>query len=295
MTIYFGLILIALPLILALYFYHAAIADMTGLLPFWIKMWRIDMHVDFEKYRYGKHRRQYFLICRAEEKAKKRKQIILYFHGGGWQFGSPDAFLPAAQVLTDAGYPVVMASHRRLPLYGYTAMREDLSLLLDKTWEVMQQHNLQDRDIIVGGMSSGGNLAALLYFDVARLNPLPIPNEKLVAVFLQAAPLDLTKMIPSPTMYLYAGSRSGQTYRDASPITYLDAPDDRPIYLVHGDKDGIVCYDCTISFKNRLEEAGFTNVRFETVKNGKHTAASDWAAEENEVRRKLLEWLEKVG
>lgn len=283
--------------LLLLVYYREAIRDMLQLFPFWRRMWRVKLHVKAEKYAFGKHGRQYILYCPPTpiEGERERRHLIVYFHGGGWQFGSPDAFLPAAQVLTDWGFPVVMASHRRLPWYGYRSMREDVSAIIEKTWEIMREKNLTDRDIILGGMSSGGNLAALLYFDEDTLTPLHVPNEKLKAAFLQAAPLDLSKMKPSPVIYNFAGHPRRDTFRAASPISYLKKSDTRPVYLVHGDRDGVVQYECTLAFYEKMHEIGYPNVRFETVPGGCHSASSDWAAEDNDVRRKLHDWLKQFA
>lgn len=273
--------------------YRQAVFDMLHLFPFWLRMWKVKIHLVSEKYSFGKHKRQYLLYCPADKRAKERDYVVLYFHGGGWQFGSPDAFSPAAQVITDWGFPVIMASHRRLPMHRYRSMREDISLTLEKTWEIMQEKGLQDKKIILGGMSSGGNLAALLYFDKRTLASLNVPKQKLSAIFLQSAPLDLAQMKWSPTVQIFGGRKSSATFASASPITHLQATDSRPIYLIHGDKDGVVQYECTTTFFEKTKSLRCPNVRFETVKGGGHMASSDWAAEDNEVRKKLKDWLEQ--
>lgn len=150
-------------LLFGIIWYRKAVFDMLHLFPYWLRMWKVKMHLASEKYSFGKSKRQYVLYCPADKNVKERDYVILYYHGGGWQFGSPDAFLPAAQVMSDWGFPIVMASHRRLPFHGYKSMREDISLALEKTWEIMQEKGLTNKKIIIGGMSSGGNLAALLF------------------------------------------------------------------------------------------------------------------------------------
>ncbi|MGK0365308.1 MAG: acetyl esterase/lipase [Saprospiraceae bacterium] len=278
-----------------LIWYRKAALDMLNLIPFWMRMWKVKMHLTSEKYPFGKHKRQYLLYCPADKKVKERDYVILYYHGGGWQFSSPEAFIPAAQVLSDWGFPVIMASHRRLPIHGYASMREDISLALEKTWEIMQEKGLTDKKIILGGMSSGGNLAALLYFDKKALVNLNVPREKLSAIFLQSAPLDLLQMKWSPTILLFAGRKSSSTFAAASPITHLQATDSRPIYLIHGDKDGVVQYECTLSFLEKTKALRFPNIRFETVHGGGHMASSDWATVDNDVRKKLEDWLSQFS
>lgn len=278
-------------LVFSLFWYRKAVFDVVQLIPFWSQMRKVEMHIVSEKYSFGKHEKQYLLHCQADKRVKERDYVILYFHGGAWQFGSPDAFLPAAQVMTDWGFPVIMASHRRLPWHGYHSMREDISLTLEKTWEIMKEKGLEDKKIILGGMSSGGNLAALLYFDKKTLANLNIPKEKLSAIFLQAAPLDLGQMIWSPTVQLFGGRKNSATFAAASPITYLEVADSRPMYLVHGDKDGVVQYECTSSFWEKTESLSYPNVRFETIKGGAHLSSSNWAVKDNDARKMLKEWL----
>jgi len=289
------LLILILPFLFGLIWYRKAVLDMLNLIPYWLRMWQVKMHVKSQKYTFGKHRRQYVLHCPANESVPERDYVILYYHGGGWQFSSPDAFLPAAQVMSDWGFPVVMASHRRLPFHGYRSMREDVSLALEKTWEIMQEQGLSDKKIILGGMSSGGNLAALLYFDKPMLAKLKVPQEKLAGIFLQSAPLDLLQMKWSPTIYFFAGKKSSENFAAASPITHLRATDSRPVYLIHGDKDGVVQYECTLSFLEKTNALNCPNVRFETIVGGGHMAASDWAAVDNDVRKKLKDWLSQFA
>lgn len=95
----------------------------------------------------------------------------------------------------------------------------------------------------------------------------------------------------SPTMQLFGGQKSSTVFSSANPITHLQTTDTRPIYLIHGDKDGVVQYECTLSFWEKTKALRCPNVRFETVKGGGHMASSDWAAEDDDVRRRLKDWL----
>ena len=105
------------------------------LLPWWLKMWRIPSNRQKRtKISYGKHRRQYFLLFEPQNGIITQDKIILYIHGGGWQFGSPDAFAVHGQFLTNQGYAVIMPSHRRLPFFDYHDLREDLDLILKKSF-----------------------------------------------------------------------------------------------------------------------------------------------------------------
>lgn len=261
---------------------------------YWINMIQVNTRqMKVQRYKFGKNRRQYLLFCQPLDKKNSKNNIILYFHGGGWAFGSPQHFIANAQQLVHQGYYVIMPAYRRTPWYSYYDIREDLTLTLKKTLEIMKEYRIENKNFIFGGMSAGGNLAALMSYNPEELAKCGISKTRVKGGFYTGAPLDLSKMRPSIPLWLYAGRRSSQKFRDANPINHIDKGEDMPVLIIHGLKDGIVEYDNVLSFAEKLNQIHPKIVKIHTVEDGGHLDAVRWSYQNNEVRKALFKWLEE--
>ena len=243
----------------------------------------------YQKYPFGKHRKQY--LCWFEPAQVTKKHIILFYHGGGWTFGKPEIFSDRARLFAKEGYQVIMPSHRKLPFNSYLEIREDLILTLKKIYKIMQTKDLLHKKIILGGMSSGGNLAALLCLDHSLLKNTGFTPAHFPSAFLCGAPVNLIGMTNSFLLTNYAGKRASATFKKASPINFLSTTVDKSMLLIHGTADGLVNYQSTADFVARLTEVSQAAVDFYTLPRGSHLQAVSWAYENNVVRQRILNWL----
>ncbi len=244
------------------------------------------------KYRFGPHWRQYLILYQPTDRSNQKNHLILYYHGGAWAFGSPEQFAANARFFTGLGYTVVMPSYRRLPLFGYKAIREDSLLALEKTVALMREKGWKDKKIILGGLSAGGNVAALLQYDREGLLGFQIPKEIFGGIMLHASPLDLKAMLFTPVLWAYAGMPHSSRFAKASPITHLGEEENTPVLLIHGTKDGLVNYRSSVNFVKRLKLVQSTGIRFHTLENGTHLDAGRWVFETNNVSARLIkQWL----
>ena len=247
-----------------------------------------------EKYSYGKHFRQYILYFQPKKAGTTKNHVIIYFHGGGWQFGRPEMFRANAQTLTKLGYHVFMPSHRRIPFFDIEDLREDTLSALLKIIEIMRAEGLEDKKIILGGISSGGNLAALLAFDRSILKKAGLSQDIFSALFLLGSPLNLNGMWKSPPLRMLAGKRNGKVFKKASPIFHLQARESLPTLILHGEKDGLVEYASTVSFYEKMKQEGAKDVWFETLPEGNHLDSASWCFENHPSHKILLDWLEEM-
>ena len=262
--------------------------------------WRWMSSVDYRRQRvqkvaYGEHPRQYLLLCRPLADDGHRDEVVLYIHGGGWRYGAPDYYLTSAQWLVDRGYTVIMPSHRRTPRFKFADLREDLNALWHTSLRVLDELGLGERPLIVGGLSSGGNLAALLALDRETQAREGIDAGRIAGLFVQSAPLDLSKMVWSPVLRSYAGGRWSATFRAASPVTYLDEQPPFPVLVMHGERDGVVEPASARSFVERFRERGFSGLTSYFIPGGKHTTSASWAYHDNEVRNVFRDWLGQLS
>lgn len=89
------------------------------------------------------------------------RPVILYFHGGGWMYGSPEqsaqlAFLYAL----NTGATVVSPRYRLTPEHPFPAAFEDCYTTLAWAAEHLAELGRSSAGVIVAGESAGGNLAA---------------------------------------------------------------------------------------------------------------------------------------
>jgi acetyl esterase/lipase len=263
-----------------------------------------------EKHRYGNHPRQYLLFFKPTPKTPKRNQVILYLHGGGWQFGKPEMFRANAKVFTDQGYAVFCISYRRIPFHDFSDIHEDLSNGLTKVLQLMEADGLGGNRICLGGMSAGAHLVAMLLYDRENLAHLGLradvpstPRSKFIegrgqtlfsGIFLCGAPLDLRQMRRSITLRALAGKRNSPSFKRANPIEFLQADEQTPVLAIHATRDGLVEYAAGQSFAERLKEINPNIVQFHTIENGIHLEAGTWVMEDNEIRKMILNFVERL-
>lgn len=244
------------------------------------------------KVKYGKHHRQYLLHYRP--KNDEKSHVVIYIHGGGWQFGRPEMFRPNAQTLVEKGYHVFMPTHRRIPVFDITHIREDLVTGLQKIYNIMEEEGLSGKKVLLGGMSSGANLAGLITFDRRLMEDAGWERSRLAGSFLLGPPLNLNGMWNSPPLYVLAGKRSGTKFPLANPIQHLRKNDELPILILHPEKDGLVEYKSVLDFCAKAKAMGYENLEFHTLPGMIHMDAASWCFEEHPSRTIVLNWIEKM-
>jgi len=99
--------------------------------------------------------------------------VVVWFHGGGWVFGSVEGADPHARKLCrDTGAAILSVEYRLAPEHPHPAAVEDAVAAMRWTHAHAAEHGLDPDRIAVGGDSAGGNLAAVCTLD-ARDNGGP--------------------------------------------------------------------------------------------------------------------------
>ena len=248
-----------------------------------------------KKHEYGNHKRQYLIHYHPNPIKEERTEVVVYIHGGGWQFGNPEMFRPNANILDEKNYHSFFLSHRRVPTYNVLDMKQDIVQGMKRVKELMDEMGLLDEKIILGGVSSGANLAALFYFDDSLRQEAGLTKDHFAGLMLLAAPLNIGNMWPSPTVRFLAGSRSGEMFLAASPINYIDGSEDLPILIVHPEKDGMVPLKGTLSFVDKAKQLGFSQLEFHVLPEMTHMDAASWCFKEHICHDIVMEWLERIS
>ena len=200
-------------------------------------------------------------IRRYQCAVRRTDAVLLYLHGGGFVLGglhSHDDI--CAELCRGAAIEVAALDYRLAPEYPYPAALDDT--------EAAYRHLLrEDRRVVVGGDSAGGNLAAALCLRLRRLElPQPI-GQRLIYPGLggdiarppEASKRDTPLLSPSDSAHyrlLYAGGAHRIPYDDPEFLPLL-ADDFRglaPASIFAAEID-LLCRDA-IEYAKRLRRDG---------------------------------------
>ncbi|NXY71218.1 ADCL4 protein, partial [Glareola pratincola] len=103
-----------------------------------------------------------------------RRRGILFFHGGGWVFGSLDTYEKVCRYLSRESESVVVSVQYRLaPEHKYPAAYEDCLHATIHFMNNTEHYGVDPANVIVCGDSAGGNLAAAVSQTLAGRSDLP--------------------------------------------------------------------------------------------------------------------------
>lgn len=98
--------------------------------------------------------------CRLTDPGAASTGLIVFVHGGGWTFGSPESYERFAKLLAgDAACPVLMPDYRLAPEHACPAAIEDVLALLRGLAAVDDPVLRRAASIVLAGDSAGANIA----------------------------------------------------------------------------------------------------------------------------------------
>ncbi|XP_054251008.1 arylacetamide deacetylase-like 4 [Indicator indicator] len=103
-----------------------------------------------------------------------QRRGIIFFHGGGWMFGSLDTYEKVCRYLSRESESVVVSVQYRLaPEHKYPAAYEDCLNATIHFMKNIEHYGVDPANVIVCGDSAGGNLAAAVSQTLAGRSDLP--------------------------------------------------------------------------------------------------------------------------
>ena len=198
--------------------------------------------------------------------AGKDLPAVVYYHGGGWVFGSLDGVDRSCRALANAsGCVIISVDYRLAPEYKFPAAVDDADAALRYVAEHAEEFDIDPNRIAVGGDSAGGNLAAtvclvardrggpkiafqLLVYPVTDYeDDRPSSHEFAEGYFLTTAMMD----------YFwghYLVRPEDGTHPHASPIKAESLADLPPAFVITAECDPI--RDQGEAYAQRLRESG---------------------------------------
>ncbi len=107
-----------------------------------------------------------YLPGTAEE---RQRPVVLFFHGGSWQWGAKEDYRFVGMRLAEAGFIAVLPDYRKYPSVRHPAFVEDAAASLAWVHKTISDHGGDPSAIFVSGHSAGAHLGALLSTDPSYL------------------------------------------------------------------------------------------------------------------------------
>jgi acetyl esterase/lipase len=239
---------------------------------------------------------------------------IVDIPGGSWRVVNKSA--EDALFYAKYGFIGVSITHRTSDIAVFPAAVHDCKTVIRWLRAHAKEYNINSDKIGVTGFSSGGHLAVLLGTSgedtfLEGRGGYPDYSSSVQAVVDHFGPTDFLKMndseLPdridhfaenSPESLFMGGPLREKTdlARLANPLTYIDTGDP-PVFIGHGEKDGLVIINQSELLHEALEKAGVTTA-FVRVKNADHMYRPyKWDAEVtptvDEMNRLTIKWFQK--
>lgn len=201
---------------------------------------------------------------RARHVASEAGPLLLYFHGGGYAFGSSDTHRAMlGRLSSEAGLPACLPDYRLAPEHAFPAAIED-------ALAVWRELAARPGGAVIGGDSAGGGLALALLGEILRQG-LPVPR----GCFALSPLTDLTfsgesMRANAATDVMLPASRAAETARiylqgasaedpRASPL-FADFTDAPPVWLCAGDSEILLDDTRRMATHLRAQDVAVTEV-----------------------------------
>lgn len=163
-------------------------------------------------------------IFKPRNKKFTNNQVLVFVHGGNWNSGDKKIYGFFGRNFAKKGITTVIVGYTLSPKADYNDMANQVAKAVEWTKENISNYNGNPDQIFVTGHSAGGHLVALI-----ATNPKYLKDKSIVkgVILNDAAGLDMKNYLeeyPPTTQddYLKTWSNNPATWKDASPIYFLD-------------------------------------------------------------------------
>ena len=216
------------------------------------------------EYGVGGEEKLYLDLARPTSAASPTPALV-FIHGGGWAGGNRSAFAGAIKGAAAQGYLAVTISYRFAPKHCFPAQIEDCKCAVRYLRAHAKELNIDPERIGAVGISAGGHLSMML--GVLDTNDglegeggWSDQSSKVQAVVSYVGPTNFEMPYPDASRRIVEAFLGGpreqslETYRKASPITYVD-DSDAPMLLFQGTVDPLVPWEQAFEMAAALTKA----------------------------------------
>jgi len=231
---------------------------------------------------YGNHPRQELSI-HVPTKMKKNADVVVFYYGGRWQYGSKNDYAFVADALTSKGLITVIADYRLYPQVDWREFVQDGASAYQWVTKNIKHYGGNPNRVFVMGHSAGAHIAAMTAVDESLINKsthrpcgliglagpydfLPIRDEDVIRIFSTALDINNTQPITfvnlgDPAMLLLHGAddeavKPGNSTRMAARAKALGVPATASLYKDTDHIDILISLSSTFrSFSPALADA----------------------------------------
>jgi acetyl esterase/lipase len=203
---------------------------------------------------YGPHPRQRLDLALPRD-AGPATPLLVFFHGGSWQFGGRGEYLFVSRALAARGIAVAVPDYRLWPEARWPDFVQDGAAAV--AWlrgPAGRAGGAPGGPLFVAGHSAGGYIAAALALDPRWLGGTALPGGRgaLAGGVLLAAPISWQPR-DEPVASIFAAAPGGRIEAVPEAAALRGAP---PMLLVHGTADTVVGPFHSVDLAAALEAAG---------------------------------------
>jgi acetyl esterase/lipase len=195
--------------------------------------------------------------------------LLLFFHGGAWEFGRKEVATHVGRALSARGIGVASANYRLSPDVRHPEHARDAARAFAWVKTHAAEHGADPKRLFVGGHSAGGHLASLLALDGRYLAAVGCAKGDLRGAIAMSGPFELGRRGLGRVFPDDPAER-----RDAEPASHV-GPEQPPFLIVVAERDMANLREQGERMRARLAERG-TPVEF-CLAEGK-THVSEFAA-----------------
>lgn len=219
-------------------------------------------------------------ILKSKHQSQRPQPGIMWIHGGAWETGSKDAFLPQLSAFAENGYICASIDYRLSSESIFPAQIEDCKCAVRFLRANAEKYNLDPDRIGAWGSSAGGHLVTLLgasngeyALEGSKDNEGYSSSVQAVCSWYGISDLRQLVLPPDDSTSRFLGGPPQQNIREAaeaSPIVYISKVS-APFLLMVGDKDpGFTIFDKTgREFCSKLKESGIYS-KYKIVRGAGH-------------------------
>jgi acetyl esterase/lipase len=184
---------------------------------------------------YGPHPRQKLDIYTPPESARAAP-VVVFFYGGGWEWGSREDYAFIGRAFAAKGYVTVLPDYRLVPEVRFPAFVEDSAAAVAWVAANIKAHGGDPARLAVAGHSAGAYNAMMLALDRSYLAAAGAAPGAVGAVLGLAGPYDF---LPLEDPLTIAAFGTAEDLAATQPVNFVraDAP---PALLIHGARDRTV-------------------------------------------------------
>ncbi len=233
--------------------------------------------------------RQALDIYRPLSATSDRLPVVVYFHGGAWEFGSKEAGFERISQVFDTGFIFISVAYRLIGEATWPAQIDDCVVALKFIQENVEGVDLSN--IAIWGSSAGAHLGCLLAGGCRVDHPVGV---KCVVDYCAPVTVDLfvdqltgCERESSAVMRLLGGDHSQTSVmaKEATVTRWVKSGYPRTL-IVHGDKDDVVPLLQSQVLEQAIAAVG-SKVELYIAKDGSHRVDSEVVTDK--VREFLLE------